>query len=90
VALGDIDFTGAQALGTVLDELQDSNVAMAVARAVAGAPENLARSGLLERIGRDHLFPSVDEAVVALGPQTPGPGTAEPGIQGPSATTPGG
>ncbi len=90
VAIGDIDFTGAQALGTVLDELQDSHVAMAVARAVAGAPENLARSGLLERIGRDHLFPSVDEAVVALGPQTPGPGTAEPGIQGPSATTPGG
>jgi MFS superfamily sulfate permease-like transporter len=90
VAIGDIDFTGALALATVLDELEDTHVVLAVARAVAGAPENLARSGLLQRIGRDHLFPSVDEAVVALGPKAPGPGTAGPGSPGPSATAPGG
>jgi hypothetical protein len=53
----------------VLDELDLDHVTLAIARAVATAPENLARSGLLERIGRDHLFPSVDEAVVALGPR---------------------
>jgi SulP family sulfate permease len=70
VAISDIDFTGARALSQVLDELERSHVVLAVARAVGGAPENLAHSGLLERIGRDHLFPSVDEAVVALGPGT--------------------
>jgi hypothetical protein len=36
---------------------------------VASTPQNLARSGLLERIGRDHFFASVDEAVVTLGPK---------------------
>jgi SulP family sulfate permease len=82
VAIGDIDFTGTRALSQVLDELERSHVvvAVAVARAGAGARENLARSGLLDRIGPDHLFPSVDEAVVALGPgaaaasETPPPG----------------
>jgi SulP family sulfate permease len=71
VAMGDIDFTGTRALAQVLDELEDSHVTVAIARAVASAPENLARSGLLKRIGADHLFPSVDEAVVALGPPNP-------------------
>jgi hypothetical protein len=30
------------------------------------------RSGLLARIGRDHFFPNVDEAVTTLGPKDPG------------------
>jgi sulfate permease, SulP family len=68
VAIGDIDFTGVRALGQVLDELERRHVTLAVARAVATSPENLAHSGLLDRIGRHHLFPSVDEAVLALGP----------------------
>jgi len=70
VAIGDIDFTGARALAQVLDELAHAHVTVAVARAGAVVPKNLARSGLLGRIGRDHLFPSVDEAVLALGPDT--------------------
>jgi high affinity sulfate transporter 1 len=69
VAMGDIDFTGARALTQVLDELESTHVTVAVARAVASAPQNLSRSGILERIGRTHLFPSVDEAVLALGPR---------------------
>jgi MFS superfamily sulfate permease-like transporter len=76
VAMGDIDFTGARALSQVLDELERSHITVAVARAVATAPENLARSGLLERIGRNHFFPSVDEAVVALGSGTAGDGAS--------------
>ena len=70
VAIGDIDDTGALALGQVLDKLEHSHVTLAVARAAPTALENLARSGLLDRIGRDHLFLSVDEAVLALGPGT--------------------
>jgi sulfate permease, SulP family len=73
VAMGDIDFTGARALGQVLDELDHMHVALAVARAVASTPEDLARSGLLARIGRDHFFASVDEAVVTLGAESSSP-----------------
>jgi SulP family sulfate permease len=68
VAMTDVDYTGARALGQVLDELERTGVTVAVARAIPGAAKNLDRSGLLERIGRNHFFPSVDEAVLALGP----------------------
>ena len=44
----------------------------AVARAVDKVPTNLARSGLLGRIGRDHLFHTVDDAVRVLGPRPDG------------------
>jgi MFS superfamily sulfate permease-like transporter len=73
VAMEDIDFTGTRALAHVLDDLETTHVTLAVARAVATTPVDLTRSGLLERIGRDHLFASVDEAVLALGPGTVSP-----------------
>jgi high affinity sulfate transporter 1 len=72
VAMGDIDFTGARALIQLLDELEEGPVTMAVARARAAAPGDLARSGLLRRLGRRCIFASVDEAVVALGPPASG------------------
>ena len=55
-----------------MDELHRSHIVVALARAVGGAPQNLARSGLAQQIGRDHIFSTVDEAVTALQP-TPGP-----------------
>ena len=69
-ALGmhDLDYTGSRALAETLDELDHDHIAFAVARAGQHAREGLRRSGLLARIGEDHLFPSVDEAVKALGP----------------------
>ena len=67
-AMGDIDFTGTRALRAVLDDLDRDRVTFAVARAVGKVPTNLARSGLLRRIGREHLFHTVDEAVRTLGP----------------------
>ena len=69
--MSDIDYTGARTLGEVLDELHRSQIAFAVARAGEHARDGLRRSGLLARIGEDHLFPSVDEAVRALGPKSP-------------------
>jgi high affinity sulfate transporter 1 len=69
-ALGmhDLDYTGSRALRELLDELDSDHIAFAVARAGQHARDGLRRSGLLARIGADHLFPSVDEAVRALGP----------------------
>lgn len=75
VGMHDIDFTGAGALKHVLDELDREHIDFALARAGSHVLENLARSGLLDRIGPDHLFPSVDQAVSALRPaeRTTGP-----------------
>jgi MFS superfamily sulfate permease-like transporter len=66
-ALGmyDVDFTGSQALSHALDALSQDNVTFAVARAGDHLKENLARAGLLQRIGADHFYASVDEAVTA-------------------------
>jgi SulP family sulfate permease len=75
VGMHDIDFTGARALKHVLDELDRQHIDFGLARAGSHVLENLARSGLLDRIGPDHLFPSVDQAVSALRPaeRTTGP-----------------
>ena len=67
VGMHDIDYTGAGVLKDVLDELDRQHVTFAMARAGSHLRENLAQSGLLQRIGRERLFPSVDDAVRALG-----------------------
>jgi sulfate permease, SulP family len=67
-AMSDIDYTGTRTLRALLDELKRAGVVVGVARAVGGAPQNLARSGLIDSIGPDHVFATVDEAVNALHP----------------------
>jgi SulP family sulfate permease len=67
-AISDIDYTGTRALHALFAELTRAGVVVGVARAVGGAPEDLARSGLTHTIGRDHLFTTVDDAVNALHP----------------------
>jgi SulP family sulfate permease len=72
IGMSDIDYTGSRAFGEVLDELDHDHVDLAVARAGEHLRECLQRAGLFSRIGEDHFFPSVDEAVTALGPRSPG------------------
>lgn len=69
LGMSDVDYTGARALGRVLDEFDAEKIAFAVARAGARAREGLRRSGLEARIGAERFFPSVGEAVAALAPQ---------------------
>jgi sulfate permease, SulP family len=68
IGMSDIDYTGSRALRRLLDELDREGIAFAVARAGQHVHESLGRSGLLERIGADHFFAAVDQAVTALGP----------------------
>jgi high affinity sulfate transporter 1 len=68
VGMHDVDFTGSRVLGRLIDELERRHVVLALARAGDHLVGNLERSGLLARIGPEHLFPSVDEAVSALTP----------------------
>jgi sulfate permease, SulP family len=67
IGMTDLDYTGARALAQALDVLQRRGIALAVARAGSHVRVSLARSGLLARIGEDHLYPSVGEAVAGLG-----------------------
>ncbi|HEV8063384.1 MAG TPA: SulP family inorganic anion transporter [Acidimicrobiales bacterium] len=77
LGMSDIDFTGSRALGAVLDKLDAAHVDVAVARAGAHLRAGLTKSGLSERIGSDHFFPSVDSAVSGLGGHDAG-GAAHP------------
>ena len=70
LGMSDVDFTGSRELGHVLDLCDRAHIAFGVARAGDHLQGMLERSGLVERIGPGHLYPSVNEAVVAL--------TAEP------------
>jgi MFS superfamily sulfate permease-like transporter len=68
VGMHDMDFTGSLVLTRLLDELSARGIGVGMARAGDHLVQNLERAGLLERIGRQHLYPSVDEAVRSLAP----------------------
>jgi len=73
LGMSDVDFTGSRAMGHVLDECDRAQVAFGLARAGDHLRDTLRRSGLVQRIGEDHFYSSVNEAVSALAnePQPP-------------------
>ncbi len=71
IGMTDIDYTGSKALSNVLDELDDRQITFAVARAGQRLRNNLAHTELSSRIGDDHLFPTVDQAVSTLRAEHP-------------------
>ena len=75
IGMTDIDFTGCRALGEVLDDLQASHITFGIARGSTELLATLRKEGLTERIGADHCFDSVNEAVVALAGAAPAPVT---------------
>jgi sulfate permease, SulP family len=68
IGMNDLDFTGSRALAEVLGDLKRDHIAFGVARASESLRESMKRSGLYAQIGEEHFFPTVDGAVVALGP----------------------
>ncbi len=67
-----IDYTGAQVAIQALAEFHKSGVAVAVARLSAERAEAQAeRTGLLDAVGRDHVFLSVEDAVRGLAKRAP-------------------
>jgi MFS superfamily sulfate permease-like transporter len=73
IGMSDLDFTGARAFGRMLDAAERQGVAFGMARAGERLRESMRRGGLLARIGEDHFFSTVDEAVTTLlaGPEAP-------------------
>jgi MFS superfamily sulfate permease-like transporter len=64
--ISDIDYTGLQALRDLVDELTRGGVALCIARSSHLVHHNLKHGALLQQLGSDHLFTSVEGAVAAL------------------------
>jgi SulP family sulfate permease len=62
-AIGEVDFTGAHALETLRAELAAQGVVLALARLKQEQREALEPSGLLDRIGPEHIFPTLPTAL---------------------------
>jgi len=60
-----IDLTSFDALGELLDELDERGVTLALARVKHDMEQQLAQAGLIERIGNDHIFETLPTAVLA-------------------------
>ncbi len=71
IGMTDLDFTGSRELSRVLDACERDHIVVGVARAGERVVASLRRSGLASRIGTDHFYASVDEAVTALAAAAP-------------------
>ena len=61
--MSDIDTTATQQLGELLDDLDAVGIDVSWARVRQPVLDMLERSGLMDRIGQDHVFLEVDDAV---------------------------
>ncbi len=64
-ATGDADFTATSTLEDMIGWLHERNITFAVAEANGQMRESLERAGLVDLIGSDNIFPSVDNAMKA-------------------------
>jgi high affinity sulfate transporter 1 len=60
-----IDLTSTDALGELLDELEERHITLALARVKHEMLEELEQAGLIERIGEDHIFETLPTSVRA-------------------------
>jgi SulP family sulfate permease len=65
-AMGEVDLTGADALETLRAELEDRGIVLALARLKQDPRDVLQPSGVLERIGAEHIFPTHPTALEAF------------------------
>jgi len=64
-AMTSMDTTADRSLRDLIEELRADGVEIVLARAKAPLRESLERSGLIDEIGRDHLYATVRQAVDA-------------------------
>ncbi len=63
-----IDISGAQALGELLDQLIGAGKEVFLSGIVESSMDTITRSGILEKIGEDHLYWSVERALMGRDP----------------------
>jgi sulfate permease, SulP family len=62
-----VDSTGAGVLGDLTDALRERGITLALARLKSAVSEYLARAGVMEKVGAEHVYLEVDDAVAAFG-----------------------
>jgi sulfate permease, SulP family len=62
----DMDITAADGIRTLLDEFEREKIVLAIARASQPVSQMLERTGLAERIGTNHFFPTIRTGVQAF------------------------
>ncbi len=73
-AIIEIDSTGADALEALVDELRAADVQCALVRAKSELVESLAKTGLIDKIGAEYVFPTLPTLVGAYRARdVPGP-----------------
>ncbi|MGO4256364.1 SulP family inorganic anion transporter [Marmoricola sp. RAF53] len=65
-AMDDVDYTGGKTLLEVADQLASRGVVFAVAEAGGDVTGELARFGVTEAIGSEHVYRTLDEAIAAF------------------------
>ena len=65
-AIGELDSTGAAMLGDLSDDLNARGITLALARLKAPVREYLLRAGVMEKVGSQHVYLEVDDAVGAF------------------------
>jgi MFS superfamily sulfate permease-like transporter len=77
-SIGDVDSTGAGTLGDLAGALQARGITLALARVKGPIADYLGRAGVLDTIGRGHVYLEVDDAVTAFeaSGSADGPGAA--------------
>jgi SulP family sulfate permease len=64
-ATGDLDVTSSDMLGQLTTDLEDRAVGLALVQVKGAVRDRLRRTGLIERIGEEHLYRTMAEAVAA-------------------------
>jgi len=65
-AIGELDSTGAAMLGDLSGDLNARGITLALARLKAPVREYLLRAGVMEKVGSQHVYLEVDDAVGAF------------------------
>jgi SulP family sulfate permease len=65
-AIDDVDYTGGKTLAELADQVQARGVVLAIAGAREAAGPELERFGVTEKVGREHIFGSLEDAVAAF------------------------
>ena len=61
--MNDVDTTGAEALESILDDLEDDGIVIAVAELKGPVVDRLVSYGLFDRIGEGHFYPTLGRAI---------------------------
>jgi SulP family sulfate permease len=64
-AIGDVDSTGAGMLADLADATRARGITLTVARLKSSVAEYLTRAGVMDKVGAEHVFLEVDDAVAA-------------------------